>query len=223
MELWHGSAQMVRKPKLELCRPWNDYGSGFYCAPHKELACEWAAREPGKAAFANRYELDERGLAVLDLASSEYTVLNWLAVLLEHRVFQPGTPIAYEGSAYVREHFSVDLEPYDLVRGWRADDSYFSFARAFIGNQITVAQLARAMKLGELGIQVMVKSEEAFERIEFMEALEVDTAVYAPKRAARDEEARASYRRLQRPLDLQGIYLRDILVQEMTNDDPRLR
>ena len=79
------------------------------------------------------------------------------------------------------------------------------------------------MKLGELGIQVMVKSEEAFERIEFMEALEVDTAVYAPKRAARDEEARASYRRLQRPLDLQGIYLRDILVQEMTNDDPRLR
>lgn len=223
MELWHGSAQIVRTPKLELCRPWNDYGAGFYCTPSKELACEWAARESGRAAFANRYMLDERGLAVLDLASSDYTVLNWLAVLLEHRVFQPGTPIAYEGSAYVREHFSVDLEPYDLVRGWRADDSYFSFARAFIGNQITVGQLARAMKLGELGIQVMVKSARAFERIEFVEALEVDTTVHAPKRWARDEKARADYRKLQRPLDLQGIYLRDILVQEMTNDDPRLR
>lgn len=223
MELWHGSSQIVREPKLELCRPWNDYGAGFYCTPHKELACEWAAREPGQAAFANHYELDEAGLAILDLSSGEYTILNWLAILLENRVFQPGTPIAYEGSSYVREHFLVDVAPYDLIRGWRADDSYFSFARAFINNQISVAQLGHAMRLGGLGIQVMAKSQGAFDRLEFVEAVEVETEAYAVRRAARDDKARADYRALQKPLDLQGVYLRDILAQEMDNDDPRLR
>lgn len=223
MELWHGSSQVVREPKLELCRPWNDYGAGFYCTPHKELACEWAAREPGAAAFANHYELDEDGLSLLDLSDERYTILNWLAVLLENRVFQPGTPIAYEGSAYVRDNFLVDTSPYDLIRGWRADDSYFSFARAFISNQISVAQLGHAMKLGDLGIQVMVKSPSAFERLEFIEAVEVDANVFAAKRLERDGKARNDYKRLQQPLDLQGIYLRDILVQEMKNDDPRLR
>ncbi len=223
MELWHGSSQVVRKPKLELCRPWNDYGAGFYCTPHKELACEWAAREPGMAAFANHYELDEDGLSLLDLSSERYTILNWLAVLLENRVFQPGTPIAYEGSVYVRENFLVDTAPYDLVRGWRADDSYFSFARAFINNQISVAQLGHAMKLGDLGIQVMVKSPSAFERLELIEAVEVDTNIFAAKRLERDGKARSDYKRLQQPLDLRGIYLRDILAQEMKNDDPRLR
>ncbi len=223
MELWHGSSQIVREPKLELCRPWNDYGAGFYCTPHKGLACEWAAREPGMAAFANHYELDEDGLSLLDLSDECYTILNWLAVLLKNRVFQPGTPIAYEGSAYVRENFLVDTAPYDLIRGWRADDSYFSFARAFINNQISVAQLGHAMKLGDLGIQVMVKSPSAFERLEFIEAVEVDTNIFAAKRLERDGKARSDYKRLQQPLDLRGIYLRDILAQEMKNDDPRLR
>ena len=223
MELWHGSSQMVREPMLELCRPWNDYGAGFYCTPHKELACEWASREAGQAAFANHYEIDEEGLSVLDLSSKEYSVLNWLATLLENRVFQPGFPITYAGSDYMREHFLIDTQPFDLIRGWRADDSYFSFARAFINNQISVEQLGRAMKLGGPGIQVMVKSPKAFGRIKFIEAPEVDTVAYSAKRIARDEQARAEYREMQSVPDLKGVYLRDILTEEMTNDDPRLR
>ena len=48
---------------------------------------------------------------------------------------------------------------YDVIIGYRADDSYFSFAKDFINNTISVEQLAEAMRLGELGIQIVLKSE----------------------------------------------------------------
>ena len=85
MELWHGSEEIVRTPRIELCRPFNDYGAGFYCTHSPELAQEWAARSIGRCAFANLYELDTAGLKMLDLEEPNYNVLNWLAMLLEHR------------------------------------------------------------------------------------------------------------------------------------------
>lgn len=223
MELWHGSDRIVRLPQMVRCRPCNDYGAGFYCTPSPEMAREWACRTPEHIGFANHYELDEDGLAVLDLMDEHYTILNWIAVLLEYRTFQPGFPIAYAGSKYVREHFLVDLEPFDLVRGYRADDSYFSFARAFINNQISVAQLARAMQLGKLGEQLMVKSEKAFGRISFVEATQVDPGIYFARREQRDKNARSAFRELRQEIDVDGIYLRDIVAQKMEADDERLR
>ena len=45
---------------------------------------------------------------------------------------------------------------------------YFSFARAFINNEISLAQLSYAMRLGKLGEQFVLKSPVAFERIRFV-------------------------------------------------------
>lgn len=223
MKLWHGSERIVRLPQIDRCRPYNDYGAGFYCTPSAEAAREWACRTPERIGFANRYELDADGLAVLDLMNERYTILNWIAILLEHRTFQPGFPIAYAGSEYVREHFLVDTTPYDVVRGYRADDSYFSFARAFINNQISVAQLAQAMQLGKLGEQLMLKSETAFARVAFVEAAKVDPSVYFARREQRDKAARTAFKELRQELDIDGIYLRDIVAQRMEADDERLR
>ena len=39
----------------------------------------------------------------------------------------------------------------------------FSFARDFVKNAITVSQLSKAMELGQLGLQVVLHSERAFE------------------------------------------------------------
>lgn len=94
MELWHGSEEIVRTPLIELCKPFNDYGAGFYCTHSPELAREWAAKSIGGCAFANLYELDTAGLKTLDLEGPDYNVLNWLAVLLEHRIFQASTALA---------------------------------------------------------------------------------------------------------------------------------
>ena len=75
------------------------------------------------------------------------------------------------------------------------------------------------MRLGKLGIQTVLKSPRAFERVRFIKALEVDTDRYAPLRAQRDSQAREAFRALRAEPDLTGIYVRDILAREMTNDD----
>ncbi|MBR2627880.1 MAG: DUF3990 domain-containing protein, partial [Peptococcaceae bacterium] len=38
--------------------------------------------------------------------------------------------------------------------GYRADDSYFSFANAFLNNTLSLRQLEKAMMLGKHGEQV---------------------------------------------------------------------
>ena len=101
--------------------------------------------------FANRYTLTTDGLLFLDLSQPPYTILNWLAMLVENRRFQPTTAVAAQGIEYLKQVFLPDASQADVIVGYRADDSYFSFARAFVNNAISIDQLAEAMRLGELG------------------------------------------------------------------------
>ena len=103
-----------------------------------------------------------------------------------------------KGKEYLRDRHHIDLAPFDAIRGYRADDSYFSFARAFLDNRISLRQLERAMRLGELGIQYVLKSRRAFDRIEFVGAEVVDGARWGRCRMERDAAAREGYRTLVR-------------------------
>ena len=117
----------------------------------------------------------------------------------------------------------MDISQYDVIIGYRADDSYFSFARAFVSNEISLHQLSRAMKLGELGEQFVLKSQKAFDRIHFVSDIEVANAVYAPLRQKRDDNARAAYRAELEAEDLSGLFIRDIIKEGILPDDPRLQ
>lgn len=219
--LWHGSPRIIEKPVFGAGKNYNDYGQGFYCTEHPELAKEWACAEQ-KGGYANKYLIDMDGLKVLDLQDPAYTTLHWLAILASHRKFQPETAVAARGLAYLRQHFLPGLDAFDIVRGYRADDSYFSFARAFVGNTISLEQLSRAMYLGELGEQIVLRSPSAFERLQFAGYEPSDGNIYYLKRKQRDEEARAAYRRLALQPDLDGIFMRDILREEIRPGDKRL-
>ena len=127
------------------------------------------------------------------------------------------------GADWLKEHFLIDLSPYDAVIGYRADDSYFSFARAFMSNEISLSQLSYAMRLGKLGEQFVLKSPAAFEKIRFVSYEIADNTVYYAKRKARDDEARTTFRAEFEKDDLDGLYMRDIVRQEVRPDDPRLR
>lgn len=221
-ELWHGSDHIVEHPTFGAGSPFNDYGLGFYCTEHVELAREWACVGRGSG-FANHYRLDDSGLVLLDLSEPDFTVLHWLALLVGNRFVQSNSSVAQQGMAYLREHFLPSTKGVDLIVGYRADDSYFSFARAFVSNAISVDQLARAMRLGELGIQVVLKSERAFSRLSYLDSEEVDESIYLPRRQRRDEQARRAYARESAESDLDGLFLRDIIREGVGPDDPRLR
>ena len=221
-ELWHGSREIVARPEYGKGKLHNDYGQGFYCTEHRELAMEWACAER-KDGFANHYLLEMKGLSVLNLSTEPYTTLNWLAILVDNRRFALTSAVGQRGGAYLREYFLPDLSPFDIIIGWRADDSYFSFARAFLNNTISLEQLSYTMRLGELGEQVVLKSPGSFEKLHYLGYEPADGSIYYAKRRMRDETARAAYQARAAEDDLNGLYMRDILREGIRNDDRRIR
>lgn len=221
MKLWHGSQKIIKAPQLGLGKVHNDYGQGFYCTESLDLAKEWACSRDVDG-FANRYELDMTDLNILDLLSPQYSVMHWIALLIEHRSFRKDTAVAVGACEYLHDHFLPDTEAYDVIRGWRADDSYFSYARAFVNNTITVEQLGRSMRLGNLGEQIMLKSERAFMNIRFAGFERAPLTLYGPLARERDEAAREQYRQLLAENPFEGIHIVDIIREGMTADDLRL-
>ena len=220
--LFHGSTKIVEKPILGVGNPKNDYGLGFYCTENLELAKEWASTERNDG-FANSYEMDIEGLDILRLNKTPYHILNWLAILLKNRTFVLSQGLPTEAKAYLLENFLPDYEQYDLIIGYRADDSYFSFANAFLNNTISLEQLRKAMYLGKLGEQVVLKSEKAFLEIVFKESIPVDSSLYYPKRQARDRQAREDYQKEKAATSsVDAVYMIDILREKWTNNDSRL-
>ena len=222
MILYHGSHEIIQTPVYGKGKEYNDYGRGFYCTEHLELAKEWACTED-EDGYANKYEIDFSGLSVLNLLGEEYTILHWLALLMKYRSFRISTPVMKRGAEWLEENFLLDLPSYDVVIGYRADDSYFTFARAFVNNEISLAQLAYAMRLGKLGEQCVIKSPDAFEKLRFLSYEIADNTVYYAKRKVRDEEARAAFRAEMERDDVNGLYMRDIIREEVQPNDARLR
>ena len=186
--LYHGSEQLVEEPTFGKGRVNNDFGLGFYCTESEALAKEWAVSSL-RNGFANRYTLDTEYLNILNLNSPDYTILNWIAVLVEHRLFSIKTPVARRAKRYLIDHFGVNVNAYDLITGYRADDSYFDYAESFLNNGVSVEQLARAMRLGKLGEQIVVKSQFAFSRLRYEGFDVAEKEKYYVLRKARDEEA----------------------------------
>ena len=218
--IFHGSEQVVEVPTFGLGRKNNDFGLGFYCTESKELAKEWAVSSL-RNGFANRYTLDTEYLNILNLNSPNYTILNWIAVLVEHRLFSIKTPVARRAKRYLIDNFGINVNAYDLITGYRADDSYFDYAESFLNNGISVEQLAKAMRLGKLGEQIVLKSKFAFDRIQYEGFDIAEKDKYYVLRKSRDDEANQLYLDMLEEED-DGLYIQDIMRGGIRNDDPRI-
>ena len=116
-----------------------------------------------------------------------------MAILLKFRTFDLSNEISVQASEYLLKNFYIDVNDYDIVIGYRADDSYFSFARDFVNNTISVRQLSRAMELGNLGKQVVIISNKAYDMLHFKGFETANKLEYFAKRKVRDEKAREEY------------------------------
>ena len=218
--LYHGSEQLIEEPTFGKGKQNNDFGLGFYCTESEDLAKEWAVSSL-RNGFANRYTLDTEYLNILNLNSPNFTILNWIAVLVEHRLFSIKTPVARRAKWYLVENFSVNVNAFDVVTGYRADDSYFDYAESFLNNGITVEQLSRAMRLGKLGEQIVLKSQFAFSKLHYEEFEVADRETYFCLRKARNDEANRIYMEMLEE-ESDGLYIQDIMRGGIQNDDPRI-
>lgn len=213
--LFHGSEQIVETPEFGLGRKNNDFGLGFYCTENEDLAKEWAVSSL-RSGFTNRYTLDTEYLN-----SPNYTILNWIAVLVEHRLSSIKTPVARRVKRYLIDNFGINVNAYDLITGYRADDSYFDYAESFLNNGISVEQLARAMRLDKLGEQIVLKSKFAFDRIQYEGFDLAEKEKYYVLRKSRDDETNHLYLDMLDEED-DGLYIQDIMRGGIRNDDPRI-
>lgn len=219
MIIYHGSKDLIKKPIYGIGNPKNDYGLGFYCTENLELAKEWACSNNETNGYANIYEIHLDNYKVLDLRKKEYTILNWLALLLKFRTFDINKPIASQAKDFIIKNYLINIDNYDIIIGYRADDSYFSFAKDFINNTITLEQLSKAMQLGDLGTQIVLKSKKAIESLKYIGYERAIHLEYYTKRVNRDKKAREQYFNNYRlNIDYHGTYIIDIIREGKNND-----
>ncbi len=222
--IYHGSKQIIKNPTLYGGKENNDYGYGFYCTKEIELAKEWACPDNNDG-YANEYLLDLSNLVVLDLTDKKYNILNWIALLLQYRIPSNMNINDKQVREYIINNFSLDLSGVDVIIGYRADDSYFSFARDFVRNTITIAQLSEAMELGKLGLQVVLHSKKAFDQLTYIKHHIANNTEYYTKRLARDLRAREDYINTikNQHITTDDLFVMDIIRQEVKNNDPRIQ
>lgn len=221
MIIYHGSVNILEKPQYGKGKDYNDYGKGFYCTESLELAKEWACTEKSSG-YANKYELNLENLKVLDLRNKKYNVLHWITLLIKNRRFAITNEISKEGKEYLINNFLIDISEYDIIIGYRADDAYFTFAQNFLNNTISVQKLKEALLLGNLGEQIVLKSEQAFSRLKFLGYEIADQDIYYSLRKIRDDVARKKYYENRRGLKEDDIYLVDIIMKGIKQNDSRL-
>jgi hypothetical protein len=219
LTLYHGSNHIIGQPVYGLGNRANDYGPGFYCTQDIELAKEWSVTETADG-FVNAYVLETDGLSVLELDQEPYTVLNWLCILVQNRSFKLSGEFMPLAKRYLLEFHDLPYREYDIISGWRADDSYFSYATSFLDNRLTLASLERAMKLGNLGKQIVLISPESFRRVRFIGSENVSREAYYNKKTTRDSDARKAWREDVRTADIiHGTTIQKLMAHDWGDDD----
>lgn len=222
LTLYHGSEKMVGAPDLESAVFFNDFGGGFYTTESSDAAFQWACHL-GENGFVNKYGLDDEDLNLINLNGKDYTILNWLAIVLKNRMYRMAQASFARPVEYIIANFLPDISGADIIKGMRADEIYFFFAKAFLKGKISLGQLKVLMNLGPMGEQVVLKSEKAFRRLEFISLKGADSVYAYPRRMSRNNNALANYYAEVDIGDEEGIYIGDILRKEMKADDERLR
>lgn len=164
--VYHGSKDVNLVPRYGKGKTLNDYGAGFYTTQNIELAKEWAwaSYSKGNKGYVYTYEIDLSGLKVLDL--TELDSLHWIAELLYNRPLNLDGKEALQDrvEAFIKK-YKIDTSEYDVIIGYRADDSYFTYAEDFISSSIYRDTIDNALRYGELGIQIFIKSKLAFSKL----------------------------------------------------------
>lgn len=194
--LYHGTSDKAVTPRFGYGNDKHDYGKGFYLTGDFELAREWAVSRPDeKDGWVHAFALDTDGLRILDF--QQHSILTWLAELMKHREAADSRRYRVLAKKFI-EQYGMNTEDYDIIKGWRADASYFYIAKEFVRDNIDVEILEELLSLGDLGIQYCVKSEKAYSRLTEAQGSPVcvDFAVFNERYNQRDAKARNRMRAL---------------------------
>lgn len=194
--LYHGSPNKSVVPQYGFGEGKHDYGKGFYLTENIELAKEWAVCRPDETnGWVHKYELDTTDLKILDFQNCN--ILSWLAELMKHRDASDSRRYKVLSKKFIAK-YGIDTSEYDVIKGWRANASYFYIAKEFVRDNIDIEILEELLSLGGLGIQYCIKSELAYSKLTEVEEglVSVDYSEFNEKYNERDVASRKKMREL---------------------------
>ena len=216
MILYHCSSKIIQTPQYGSGKEDNDYGKGFYTTEDKDKANAWAVVNGNDYAICNQYELDINGLNILRL--NDYGVLAWTAEVISHR------GVLDENTMYIAEalvdKYKLDTSEYDIIIGYRADDSYTKVIDSFLQGQLTTDEVLRFFKKGELEDQVFIKSEPAFRNLKFVDYENVkNIEKYIGYDASARKEVESFLNNRRKAIQIEGFQPKGITVQDAIKND----
>lgn len=194
--LYHGSPNKVVKPEYGLGDDRHDYGKGFYLTESIDLAKEWAVCRPTESnGWVHKFEFDIAGLNIVDF--QKHDVLCWLAELMKHREASDSKRYRMLSEKFIAK-YGLDANECDVMKGWRANASYFFIVKEFVRDNVDIDILEELLSLGGLGIQYCVKSKLAYSHLRELSdgLMSVDYNEFNDKYNQRDIAARNNMREL---------------------------
>ena len=194
--LYHGSMNKIVKPSFDLGDERHDYGKGFYLTDDLELAKEWSVCSPiNHIGYVHTFDLDISDLKILDF--EKYNILAWLSELMKHRNADDSKRYRVISKQFI-DKYGVDASDFDVIKGWRANASYFFIAKEFVRDNIDVTILNGLLSLGNLGIQYCIKTKKAYSKLKEVSSIPliVSYEEFNSKYNNRDIQARKNMRDL---------------------------
>lgn len=214
MVIYHGSKKKIEKPIVKGSDPTNDYGPSFYLTVDLDAAKSWACKD-NVIGVVNKYTVSDRlykKLRVLDLTDkSKYSVLNWVAILMHFRILDSTFKRNNELVLRWLEKYYINVDEYDVVIGFRADDSYFLFPLRFVSNDLAFEDLENVYLLGDLGIQYAFMSEKSINLLKFDQIIECDNEFLGRYPSIVDKASKEFNELLNKPRDPKKTYVLDLM------------
>ena len=156
MKLYHGSNTKIEKIDLSKCRPYKDFGQGFYLTEIREQAEKMASRtahiyegEP----IVTEFEFDESALTKLSVKQFEGPNEEWALFVLANRSKENQQP----------------THSYDIVIGPVADDDIAQLFRNFNDGYINLTMLVEGLKYKKVSSQYFFHTEDAIKYLKVYE------------------------------------------------------
>ena len=158
MILYHGSLQIVSRPKIIIPNRQQDYGSGFYTTTSMQQACDWVVRKLNSATasgYVNLYEWDAASASTLHYLRFETPNESWLDFVMNNRTMK-------------------DFQhPYDIVHGPMANDRVYAAFALFEQHFLEKEGLIRELRAYKFVDQILFHTEQSLATLRFIEAKEV--------------------------------------------------
>ncbi|MBQ3290191.1 MAG: DUF3990 domain-containing protein [Kiritimatiellae bacterium] len=168
MRLYHGTDAFFERPDLSMCRPFKDFGKGFYLTPDLAVAKRMAERcversdWQGAPKYVYVYDFDDSDLSALNVRRFAPIVNEEFAMfVMANR--QTRTTVA--------DHNRDNR--HDIVVGPIADDRMGVLFRRFEDGEVTLEYLTSELKFRKLSMQFSFHTNRALQKLTLKEVRRV--------------------------------------------------